>query len=937
MIRLLLFFVFLISLASAFANERFPIHPESLPIVKKYTKTNAKALSYTELNALLKEITSQENIQSAQVQNVEGKMRIVIDQIKTEQKLIITGNQALTESEIIALLGTDKMPQFTVELLQRATPKLKEKYESIGLRNIDIAIRESTEGEVSQFFVEINEGRSAILEDIVVLSQDQNLNANIRYALATYRKKPIDKTVMKDIETSITDILVSSRMLGAKISKITPIYNQDRTSAKITVTIETTSSYEFIFDGNTYFSAGNIISHFDLEKNYLNYIKNANLLIKDVENLYRAYGFANVSVKTENIQYEKQKKIVILFRIKEGPQLRISNIIVSGKITRAPKYYEDLIVQNLEEMNNANLFIRENMDKAIAKVAIGLKDEGYLKADATPLNYKFNNDATVDIYVQINENMLTQIRNIQFSGIKNFTSNQLHDVIDLKPNSTLSLVKVYESYNKLRTFYQKNGYLEFQIVTPPENLVRYIDNYEFADLKYEIKEGPQIVIKDIQVRGNTFTKEKVVLREIDLEPGMVLTSDLINDSIVFLERTQLFARAQIQTSDTNSTVSERTVYIDIQEKNPGLFSSGIGVSNDRGVTLRGNAGISYNNLVGTGRGLSARGEVRYSLNPEVQYPENRVVLGYYEPYLFFNRLRARLSLVREQQIIDVVENSDDDVVVQTNNEFNFFLEKQATRRLKLLWNTLSLSSIKTFNKNDDVTRTSVQIATIGPGLEWDRRDDTFVPRDGTFTTLLLEYSNPAFGSTNDASNYIDFVRATAGHTIYTPLTLNKRWIVVNDFRWGFLDNLSNKQQSGVPFNKLFYLGGRSTLRGYDLRRDERVPSLKEICAKSGIGLCDSIDDFKVRTASNFYLVKSELRFPLRKELGGTLFYDGGAVFIKGIDIQDRYRDTAGFGLRYVTPIGALSAELGFKLDRKGLSTFHNDEQPFTFHISIGSY
>lgn len=929
--------MFLLNAPSSWAQDRYAVHPSSSAVVKKILGSSAGSLSQAQVHEVLKGLSATDKIQSARVELSGGKILFVVEELKKQQKLIISGNQALTESEIVAVIGADKTPQLTLDLVQSALPRLKERYQAIGLRNVDIQLRENSDSEVTEYYIDVNEGRSATLEDVVVLSQDQSLNANIRYALSGYRGRPIDKTVMKEIEKTISDLLISDRMLGAKISKIAPIYNQDRSSAKITVTIEAALSYEFIFDGNTYFSAGNIISHFDLEKNYLNYIKNSNLLIKDVESMYRDHGFANAKVETESIVYEKQKKTVILFRIQEGKQLKIKNIVVSGKITRAPSHYEQMIYNNLGEMNNSSLFVKHNMDRAIEKVAVTLKDEGYLKAEAMPINYKINDDATVDILVQINENMLTQIRNIQFVGIKQFTSNQLHDVIDLKPNSTLNLVKVYESFSKLRTFYQKNGFLEFKITTSPESLIRYLDNFEFADLKYEIVEGPQIVIKDIQVRGNTFTKGKVILREIDLKPGMVLTSDVINDSIIFLERTQLFARAQIQTSDADTDVSERTIFVDIVEKNPGLFSSGIGISNDRDITLRGNVGVSYNNIRGSGRGASARGDLRYSLNNDVQYPENRVVLGYYEPFLFFNRLRARINLVREQLIIFADPDSSD-LTVQTNNEFSWYLEKQWTRRLKLLWNTYSLSSIRTFNKSDGATRESIEVATIGPGFEWDRRDDTFVPADGTFTTALAEYSNPAMGSSDDATRYIDFVRLTAGHTIYTPLTENKRWVFVNDFRWGFLDNLSNKANSGVPFNKLFYIGGRSTLRGFDLRRDERVPSLTEICAKTGTA-CEGIDDFFVKTSSNYYLVKTELRFPLRKELGGLLFYDGGAVFIKGIDIKDRYRDTAGFGIRYVTPIGALSAELGFKLDRKTATpgVYSTDERPFVFHISIGSY
>jgi outer membrane translocation and assembly module TamA len=188
------------------------------------------------------------------------------------------------------------------------------------------------------------------------------------------------------------------------------------------------------------------------------------------------------------------------------------------------------------------------------------------------------------------------------------------------------------------------------------------------------------------------------------------------------------------------------------------------------------------------------------------------------------------------------------------------------------------------------------------------------------------------GSTKNDTDEIDFVRLTAGHTVYTPLTSNKNWVWVNEARGGYLDNLSDSPQSGVPASRQFFLGGRSTIRGYDLRGGERVPSLKEICPG-----CTTIADYKMKTSSTFYLLKSEVRFPLYGDFGGLLFYDGGAVFIDGQPMQDHYRDAAGFGARYITPIGAFTLELGFKLDRKEESLLYSGESPFTIHISMGSF
>ncbi|MBY0385307.1 BamA/TamA family outer membrane protein, partial [bacterium] len=416
--------------------------------------------------------------------------------------------------------------------------------------------------------------------------------------------------------------------------------------------------------------------------------------------------------------------------------------------------------------------------------------------------------------------------------------------------------------------------------------------------------------------------------------GEVLTSEKINDSVIFLERTQLFSRAQINTSDTNTNISERSVFVDVQEKNPGLLSSGVGLSNEWGVTARSYLGLSYQNLGGSGRGMSGRVDVKYSVDPKVRYPQNRIVLGYYEPYLFFNRLRARISIEREQQVFDLPKEANVEATIQERNELNFLIEKQINRRLKLIWHFWDLSYLRFFEKDSGNDRSKIRIANIGPAVEWDRRDDIFVPRSGSFSVAQVEYSNPLLGSTKDQNNYVDFVKLTAGHINYTPLSPTKRWVLVNEVRGGYVDNLSSRPESGVPGARLFFLGGRSTLRGYDLRDNERVPSLKEVCGPS----CESISDFKVKTSSHFYLTKNEIRFPLSGDnFGGLIFYDGGAVFIDGFDIEDHYRDTAGIGFRYITPIGAFTGEIGFKLDKKKESSKYQNENAFTIHFSMGTF
>lgn len=949
MIRFLAPLLFIL-LSFAAEAKTFRLSQEALQQLDQLKIGVSNQLSLSQVNSLVKKIAKKGSYDSIKVY-VKGKeLYLDLKELSSSQNIEVIGNQALTRQQIFNALGVKPEDSVNKYEIERNIPKLERLYNEVGLLKVDISVREMEKDDKVHFVVEINEGTSSILTEIVVLSSNPLLNRYIKARVNDMIGRILDDTVIQKIHDEINQTLLDNRALGARIDNISPVYNKDRTESKLTITLENTTIYEFLFYGNEHFSYANIINHLDIDKNYLSFIKNRKLLVKYIKNLYTSNGFYKIAVVLEEVHIKKLNKTILKFTIKEGPQIKIKSISVVGKISRPSRYYNSLIRDHLGNSKNSRLYIKDNLEKAVDNLISHLKNEGYLSAEKISSDYELNNKNSVDIVVQINEGLLTQIRSIRFKGLKNFTSNQLYDVIDLQPNTPLNLNKVFDSYSALNSFYHKNGYLDFKVITPKKELIRYLENYEFADLNYELHVGPQVKIKDIITRGNKKTKSKVILRELDLEPGDILTSETINDSIVYLERTQLFSRAQINTSDVNTETAERTVYIDVQEKNPGLFSIGVGISNENNaLNYRGYLGLSYKNLGGTGRGLSGRADANYS--EAFEYLENRIVLGYYEPYLYFNRLRLRTSLLHEEDVFDlraIAASTSKEIRVQENNEFNLSLEKQFTRELKLTWKLFNLSVLKTFNKDNLSDRTSLHIATVGPTLELDNRDDFFSPRDGSYSIAQVDYSAPFLGSTNDISNYIHFIKATAAHTIYTPLTENKRWVWVNMFSGGYLKNLSNLRRSGVPPTEAFFLGTRATIRGYRITQSkvERIPTLGEICNNC------LLEKFRVKDDSQFVLFKSELRFPLYENIAGLVFYDGGAVYIDGaaevldtggvqfhnVNIEDHYRDSAGFGFRYETPIGAFTAEIGFKLDRKGkIPGVRDAEDPFNFHISMSTF
>ena len=74
-----------------------------------------------------------------------------------------------------------------------------------------------------------------------------------------------------------------------------------------------------------------------------------------------------------------------------------------------------------------------------------------------------------------------------------------------------------------------------------------------------------------------------------------------------------------------------------------------------------------------------------------------------------------------------------------------------------------------------------------------------------------------------------------------------------------------------------------------------------------------------------------------KGLGGVGFFDAGNVFRAPVTVSfGELRPTAGFGLRYRSPLGPLRVDLGFNLDRQQLlCRAASASAASVFHISLG--
>jgi outer membrane protein insertion porin family len=105
----------------------------------------------------------------------------------------------------------------------------------------------------------------------------------------------------------------------------------------------------------------------------------------------------------------------------------------------------------------------------------------------------------------------------------------------------------------------------------------------------------------------------------------------------------------------------------------------------------------------------------------------------------------------------------------------------------------------------------------------------------------------------------------------------------------------------LPDYERFYLGGISSVRGFDWREISPV----------------NVNNIKIG-GTEFVQFNVEYLFPIIKESGlvGLFFYDAGNSWANGGTSDPGLRDSAGFGIRWFSPMGPLRLERGYILNPK---------------------
>ncbi|WP_415061904.1 POTRA domain-containing protein [Bdellovibrio sp.] len=910
----------------ALKYSNLPIEMQT-DLLKRFPQIEKDKLSLEQVDEVIRYLQLKPQYESIRVLDDGNSNPYRLEFLKTRRisSVKFSGVKNLSNSEVENLLGVKAGDVFDQQDLIEGGEKIRQAYKDKGFLNtvVDIEMPPETEDRVG-IAVKVNENKQTQIKNILIQSANNDLNKKLAKELSSYVNDPLTEGSLAELQKKSREFLKKNRYVRADLTGPSTEYNTDESEVTLLYRLDKTEKYTFDFQGVRFLAIRDIEEALDLDNFYSGNPAIGSELAQKIRNYYLAKGYARVEVKTDESEGREPFQRKITFSIEEGPQIKIQKISVSGRFSKKESYYVDFIQEHSSKLIDKGYFNKEDLDIGLKNLILELQNNGYLQAKLLSTRTQYNKQKDqVTLYINLDEGPLTQIESVDFTGNKDFPSAQLLQVTRLQAGA-LRLGQIEEAIARLKEFYRERGYIEMLLLNEKEDLVTYDETNTKASLNFKIFEGPQVRVASIILEGNDFTKDYVIQKELEFSAGDLVTPYKVEESIARLQRTGFFSSVEIRTLEEKTNVANRTVLVKVSEREPGLFTLGAGATNERTLTLRGYTGVAYRNLWGTGRGASLRLEGNYNV-ADIKYLESRIVAGYLEPYIFGSRVRGRINITRSTTVTDYNIRQVSEV-----NSTTYSLEKDFTSHILGTWDIWSLATIRDFGIDDRYPYPTVtqDIATTGPTLDLDFRDNPFNPTRGNFTRWSAEYSSPLIGSTELNDYSIEYWRSTLSFTHYTSVAeLQKQPVVwANQVRGGYLKNLSDKTRGGVPWDKKgFTLGGQSTIRGYEAGTQEVFPNRQDL------GLSESDRTYYLKSDATMYLIKSELRFPVYGSLGGAVFYDGGAVQIQGLEFRDNYRDSAGFGIRYNTPVGPLSLEWAWKLDARP------NEEPWRFHLSIGTF
>ncbi len=227
---------------------------------------------------------------------------------------------------------------------------------------------------------------------------------------------------------------------------------------------------------------------------------------EDLKMLYQARGFFDASVAFRVEQSPDPHRVVLNVDIREGEPTVIESITFTGNTVFKDKELLAIMKSRVGAPLNRDLVLDTDLEAIRKKYT----DAGYPATRSGPVTMSFK-DHKAYVNIPCNEGPRVTVR---FTGNRAFGSGKLRQALLIWSEHDLSDAPIDSSADKVKTLYKEKGYPDVAVD------VKKTEEPGRLDLDFIITEGPRVVVRRIEIRGNTVFSSRQITKAMALrEPG----------------------------------------------------------------------------------------------------------------------------------------------------------------------------------------------------------------------------------------------------------------------------------------------------------------------------------------------------------------------------------------------------------------------------------
>lgn len=598
---------------------------------------------------------------------------------------------------------------------------------------------------------------------------------------------------------------------------------------------------------------------------------------------YREDYYSNVKLTWEIVETDHEEGLArVVLTIDEGKPSKISRVITKGNEQIPTSSLRSLLKRRSwwdpRRFFRKKRYTGEELEAARLAVRDYYLHRGFLDVAVDYPTVDIDENRDLQMTVNIDEGTLYRIDSVTIEGISLFPEKQIQNLLFLQKGGIASSLDFSRQQMTIRDYYGGRGYINTQVqpaLTP--------DSDEgTVDVNFRITEGQLTRIRNIKIRGNVRTKDKVIRRELLVDPGDIYNEVKVRRSRLIISNLGFFANVRMRPLDT-SLSDYKDIVMDVEEKPTGNLMMGAGFSSIDKVM--GFVELSQGNFDITNLKHPTGGGQKLKLRAQFGSEREIYEISLVEPWF----LDRKLSLGLDLYMTEV--SSSDYEVERTGGAISLAKKLPGPNRITCRYELEKISSITDTNQYyfietdeaaDFIEESRVQ-STFNVSIMHNTCNNPFAPTRGTRASIYASISGGPLGFDTD----IYTVGVKSAH--FFPLwfghvfSLRGRCEVVDTF----------DDTAEVPYSERLFLGGGRTIRGFDYR-DIGPKVLPEPNETEGI--------YKAYGGSSLLYGSVGYTIPIVQGVRLAFFYDVGNVWRDVYEFSGHnLASSVGTGLRLDVP------------------------------------